>query len=1161
MQTGTLLSNRYRIDAKLGEGGMGLVYRAHDTLLDRSVAIKTLTPAVFGEEGARRFVREAQSAARLNHPNVVSIYDAVEEGGQFAIVMELVEGQTLRELLPVSVERLIEITVQILRGLEYAHAQGIVHRDIKPENIIVTNDGSAKLMDFGLARSEGRSRLTQSGMLVGTVGYMAPEQALGGQVDGRSDLYALGAVLYVGVAGRPPFESEDPISVITQHINVPPVAPHWHNPATPPALESVILKLLAKDPADRPGSAAAVAQALESLPTAKEAGPVPPAPSLVQALRRSPLVGREQELVALRAAVDRTIGGDGGVVFLVGEPGIGKTRLCQELSVYGRLRGCRVWTGQAYERETSLPYGPFAEALKVPLSDALTPSPDAAALPPDQRQARLFEQVSEALRRYAAEAPVLLILDDLHWGDASTLDLVRYLARSLRDTRLLIVGTYRDVEVGSQHPLIRILGDLNRERLYERVLVRRLDEEAAASLIAAGFNDEVAHELLGPIHRETEGNPFFIEEVLRDLVEAGALKRVDGGWMFDRTTSLRVPESIREAIGRRLDRLSDACRDALVAAAVIGREFTFDVLRAASSLDEDELVTIIDEALGAQIIREVKGLGGFDTYGFQHALIQDTLYDSLNPRRRARMHRQVGEAYERVHAKRLETGIEVLAYHFGRADAGQAPKGIRYNIQAADAASRVFAQEAAEARLRVAIELAEGLGDPMVLVDVLERLGDHQLRVQQGRPAAEAFSRALTTGERAGILEVERKRDLQLKVVEASAWYAGPHPEARRMAEQLASLSDATPALRVRALNRLAGLQQGAREYGDALATAQQALILAEQANDSWLLSRVQGTLWWILGETGEWEKAERAAAARLALVDRLDDIGEKWDAHSDMTVVELVACRYPEALRYAEQTMQLAKKMQSPLAVALTHHDLVWVYWAVGRWEESVRVGREGMVLGDRVGLGEGQLLLIALWSGLSAAYVSDEATARLHAEKAGQLRTTWSHIRSRTVQAWVLLALDDLDAAAEHIAAMPKEWPSCVWCQDICRFVNGQYYARTGAPEKAESVLREILRPGTWRRQWLEGEAYYGIGLAASARGDPNAAVEAFSAARDRLAEVGHVWTLAQSWQELGRAYAARGEEGDLQRSRESLAQARDLLLTHGAVRRAEQVAALPT
>src|SRR5574341_1948664 len=185
---GTLLHQRYKVEAVLGEGGMGVVYRAQDTLLQRAVAIKTLAPTVFGDEGAKRILREAQSVARLHHPQIVSIFDVISETGSYAIVMEFVEGKTLRELIPRPVSQLLKIAAAVLEALEFAHSSGVVHRDIKPENIIIGSDGTAKLMDFGLARSEGRSRLTQTGMIVGTVAYRPPEQALGGHVDARSEL-------------------------------------------------------------------------------------------------------------------------------------------------------------------------------------------------------------------------------------------------------------------------------------------------------------------------------------------------------------------------------------------------------------------------------------------------------------------------------------------------------------------------------------------------------------------------------------------------------------------------------------------------------------------------------------------------------------------------------------------------------------------------------------------------------------------------------------------------------------------------------------------------------------------------------------------------------------------------------------------------------------
>ena len=191
---GTTLQNRYRLDAELGHGGMGTVYRAHDTLLDRDVAIKLLNDTGLGTEGRARLLREAQAVAKLNHPNIVSVYDAGEVDSTPFIVMELVEGSSLRECPPPTLDETLRIAQQLCAALDHAHTHGIVHRDLKPENVIVV-EGRAKLMDFGLARTFD-SRLTTEGMIVGTVSYLAPEQALGQAIDGRTDLYALGVMLY-----------------------------------------------------------------------------------------------------------------------------------------------------------------------------------------------------------------------------------------------------------------------------------------------------------------------------------------------------------------------------------------------------------------------------------------------------------------------------------------------------------------------------------------------------------------------------------------------------------------------------------------------------------------------------------------------------------------------------------------------------------------------------------------------------------------------------------------------------------------------------------------------------------------------------------------------------------------------------------------------------
>jgi len=298
VQLGTCINGRYRLDAELGRGGMGLVYRATDTVLDRPVAVKVLSASALGTPGRARLLHEARAAAQLNHPNIVKVYDAGEDEGLAFVVMELLVGEPLNSRQPPPLEALLPILRQVCSALEHAHGHGIVHRDLKPENILVAADGHATLTDFGLARSRS-ARITTDGSILGTVFYLAPEQALGRDLDGRADLYALGVLLYELLAGRLPFNADDPLAVISQHLYTPPVPPRTYNPGIPRALEALILKLLSKQAADRPASAVEVQRALEELPEPAAQGPaaagsadIPPLDQLV----RGRLVGRDREL-------------------------------------------------------------------------------------------------------------------------------------------------------------------------------------------------------------------------------------------------------------------------------------------------------------------------------------------------------------------------------------------------------------------------------------------------------------------------------------------------------------------------------------------------------------------------------------------------------------------------------------------------------------------------------------------------------------------------------------------------------------------------------------------------------------------------------------------------------------------------------------------------
>jgi serine/threonine protein kinase len=293
---GSTLHNRYRVDAELGRGGMGTVYRAHDIVLDRPVAIKVLSDSGLGTEGRARLLNEARAVAKLDHPNIVAVHDAGETAGTPFIVMQLVEGESLHARRLTNLDEIIAIAGQVCAALEHAHAHGIIHRDLKPENVIITPNSLAKLMDFGLARSSA-SRLTSEGVFIGTVFYLAPEQALGREIDHRVDLYSLGVILYELAAGRLPFVADDPVAVISQHLHAPVVPPSTYNPEISPALDALIGKLLAKDPAHRFASALEVRQALEDLDSRSPANQAAEEASPIERIARGRLVARERELL------------------------------------------------------------------------------------------------------------------------------------------------------------------------------------------------------------------------------------------------------------------------------------------------------------------------------------------------------------------------------------------------------------------------------------------------------------------------------------------------------------------------------------------------------------------------------------------------------------------------------------------------------------------------------------------------------------------------------------------------------------------------------------------------------------------------------------------------------------------------------------------------
>src|SRR5437667_389651 len=976
----TIAGGRYQLRCLLGEGGKKRVYLATDTRLDRDVAIALIKTEGLDEAGLARVRREARAMGKLgDHPHIVTVFDIGEEAGQPYIVSQHMPGGSVDDLLQAAdrhrlpIEQTLRIADEVCRALQHAHDCGVVHRDVKPSNVWLTADGTAKLGDFGLALAGDGPRCTVAGMMVGTVAYMPPEQALGRPPEARSDLYALGAMLYEVVTGRPPFLGDDAVAIISQHLNTAPVAPSWHNAQVPRALEALILEMLAKAPEERPASAGAVRQALATVsaqaPAVVERGEEG---NPLDRLASGVFVGRERELEELRTSVDAARAGQGQLVLLAGEPGIGKTRTASELGTYARLRGFQVLWGRCHETGGAPAYWPWVQIIRTYLHDRdprnvrsemgtgaagiaqlvsevrerLADLPALPALEPEQARFRLFDSITAFLRNATAHQPLVLVLDDLHWADAPSLLLLQFLAREMGSARLLVIGTYRDIELGREHALFQTLGDLTREPVTRRFLLRGLTEREVARYIEMTAGLAPPADLVAAVYPETEGNPFFVGEVVHLLVAEGRLEAPEGraGW------KVGVPQSVREVIGRRLHCLSADCNRVLTVAAALGRDFGLDTIQPLSAVAAERLLELLDEAIAARIVSKVAEAVG--RYRFSHALVRDTLYEELGAAQRVRLHRQIGEVLEALHGAKPERHLAELAYHFAQAaeDGRDAGKAIAYARRAADRALAQLAYEEGARQYQAALDLLAAYQptDEAERVDLLLGLGEAWRRTGDVEMAKETIREAAEGAQRLGAAELLARAALAYGGPGFVFGLHGPY-EVALLEEALSALDARDSALRARVMARLAmGLYaSGAPERCDAL--GEQAVAMARRVSDpatlAYALHARRAVLW------GPRRLEERLAIAteivRLAEAARDREQVARGRHFRIVDLLELGDVR--AAFREMELQSKLADELHQPLYQ--WHRAFYQAMRALleGRFEAGEQLANEALEFGQR--------------------------------------------------------------------------------------------------------------------------------------------------------------------------------------------------------------------
>ena len=689
----------YRIESVLGRGGMGEVYRAWDDRLNRAVALKLLPKsAVTKGTAVDRFLREARAASALNHPNIVTVHDAgeVEADGHF-IVQELVRGATLRQLMERGLEMTaaVDIARQVAKALTAAHEAGIVHRDIKPENIMVRPDGYVKVLDFGLARlllantvgeEEGPTLTnfdTAPGIVMGTTPYMSPEQAQAAPTGPPSDVFSFGSVMYEMVTGRRPFVGPSSFSVIAAILAEHPVPPARLNPSTPPALDALVLRMLAKEAARRP-TAIDVENELALLSGQSAIDLAPP----TTAVRRT-TVGREEERAELRQVFARVAAGQSLVLAVTGEAGIGKTSLVEDFLAEIEVSRHHpvIARGRCSERlagsEAYLPLlevldsllhrtrgETFSELMKTCAPtwflQVATLSPDGTTmqrLQADLRtasQERMKREMGALLQDISRAAPLVIFLDDLHWADVSTIDLLNYLAGRFEGMRVLILGTYRRSEVTTtEHPLLQMKATLEGRGLFREFPLEFLERADVERYLSLEFPEHrFPPEFASLVHTKTEGSPLFMADLLRYLRDRRVLSEDGGRWIVTRPLDeieRELPESVRSMIARKIERLSETDRKLVVAASVQGHEFDSAVVSEALGIDPGDVEESLEALDRVHVFVRTIGEQEFPDraltmrYRFVHVLYQNVLYASLQPTRRASLSGKVAAALARHH--------------------------------------------------------------------------------------------------------------------------------------------------------------------------------------------------------------------------------------------------------------------------------------------------------------------------------------------------------------------------------------------------------------------------------------------------------------------------------------------------------------------------------
>jgi len=774
----------------LGAGATSVVYQVRRD--GKPYALKLIRPR--SESSARqdrlRFLKEAATIAKLNHPGLVKLHEIDEFENRPFLLMELADGESLKDRIArdsLSEAEIVGFARQISRVLDYVHCRGVIHRDLKPENILIHASGDIKIIDFGLATAMSeisRENESEKGSLTGTLLYASPEQTgmLKRAADSRSDLYSLGVVLYHCATGRPPFTADSAGELLQRHLTVKPTAPAVVNSQIRRAFSAIIMKLLNKDPDDRYQSARGILSDLENLSEIELRGEPFGLGARDSGVRyvELPFVGRENELSLALRVRDAALSGRGAALMILGESGSGKSRLVRELLSARKSNGFLALSGKAKNGEV-LPFGPLREAIddligqsaRGPASEhervvkglratagdlagiirRLSPGlhelfGDAKEIPPldgNAEQERFYLKVAEFfLALPKVFGPTALLINDAQWLDDGTLEVIRQLAKQISSAPFLLAVTSRNDH--DSRAAIKKLNDALQDAKPAEIALKPLDISATSQLVAAHLGDKALEmSSVERIATKANGNPFAIGEYIRAFVDSGLIRPTEKTWVFDHQNAreLELPGDVIQLLLNRIGNLPAESIGVLSMAAVAGSEFDPELLVHTMAGRRELVHRAISDGLSHALIEKMD-----HGYGFVHNRILEALVGGLSSDRLQIVHQRLAVALEAQPSGSPERLYALARHYYNGLRSENGAKIFQTSLAAGTHALENFSNEEALELLRRALEAGRGISlPPAELSRIYECVGVACTRLGRSQEAVENFQMALEQQE------------------------------------------------------------------------------------------------------------------------------------------------------------------------------------------------------------------------------------------------------------------------------------------------------------------------------------------------------------------------------------------------------------------------------